>query len=170
MKICTITGCDKSVKARGFCSAHYERWRRLGDPLGSKPRPTLTERIERQVDRSASDGHWVWTGARSAAGYGVVSVEGRPRLVHRVLWMRAHGPIPEGTEIDHLCRVRECVNPDHLEPVTHKVNVLRGESPMAGYAKRTHCGKGHPYDEANTTYRKSGTRVCRTCVKIWRAR
>ena len=78
----------------------------------------------------------------------------------------ANGPIPEGLELDHLCRVPACVNPLHLEAVTHAENMARGIRFDVGAAQRavTHCPKGHPYSEANT-YRYAGERACRACVR-----
>lgn len=80
------------------------------------------------------------------------------------------GTVPEGLELDHLCRVTICVNPDHLEPVTHRVNVLRGASVQAAYARRTQCPLGHALDGANLILdwsegRKSRYRRCRTCTR-----
>lgn len=104
---------------------------------------------------------WLFTG-RTTKGYGVISIKGRETYVHRYVYEQMRGPIPEGLELDHLCRVPRCVNPQHLEAVTHKVNCLRGESFAAKHARKTHCPKGHPYDEANTqTY--NGQRVCAEC-------
>jgi hypothetical protein len=116
---------------------------------------------------------WIWTGKPSSEGYGRLSIEGG-RLVyaHRFAYELLIGPIPEGMESDHLCRVRLCVKaiadasgPAHLEPVTRRENVLRGMSPLAAKAARTHCGRGHELTEANT-YRWPGNpavRYCRQC-------
>ena len=72
-----------------------------------------------------SEGHWLWTTARESEGYGVLNVDGRLTLAHRFAYELFHGPIPQGLEIDHLCMVKHCVNPDHLEPVTHRENMRR---------------------------------------------
>ena len=99
---------------------------------------------------------WIWLGAKTKGGYGHTVAT----TAHRRAYEELVGPIPEGLDLDHLCRVRACVNPAHLEPVTRKVNVNRGEK-----ANRTHCPKGHPYDALNTYYRTSGARVCRACQR-----
>jgi hypothetical protein len=84
--------------------------------------------------------------------------EGKKVLVHRWFYEQANGPIPDGLELDHLCRNPRCCNPAHLEAVTHAENMARGKA-----AQQTHCIQGHPFDEANTYYRRSGTRDCRAC-------
>jgi hypothetical protein len=109
------------------------------------------------------DACWVWQGPPGPKGYGVIGVHHRPRYVHRVSYELTAGPIPDELTIDHLCRNRLCVNPDHLEPVTRGENVLRGESSSAIAARRDHCAKGHPYDE-RTWVSKQGKRHCRTCT------
>ncbi|MFJ2662519.1 HNH endonuclease signature motif containing protein [Arthrobacter koreensis] len=85
--------------------------------------------------------------------------------VHRVAYELFSGPIPNGLVLDHLCRNRGCFNPNHLEPVTRAVNNLRGVGFMAAHARKTHCPKGHPYDEKNTQI-KNGARRCRACISI----
>jgi hypothetical protein len=85
---------------------------------------------------------------------------------HRYAYEERHGAIPPGMTLDHLCRNPSCVNPDHLEAVTHRTNVLRGNAPPAICARRTHCPQGHPYTEANTAYLKSGARRCRECHRL----
>jgi hypothetical protein len=77
------------------------------------------------------------------------------------------GAVPEGLELDHLCRVRGCVNPKHLEPVTHRENLMRGESWSAVNARKTHCPEGHPYDETNTYIDGKGRRRCRECARAY---
>lgn len=108
---------------------------------------------------------WIWTGARTEqrGGYGQACVPGRKvRPAHQVVYELAVGPVPDGCELDHLCRVHECVNPAHLEPVTHRENVLRGESPVAARAAQTHCTRGHEFTPENTGP-NSGGRRCRRC-------
>lgn len=106
---------------------------------------------------------WLWTAYKSNGGYGRIKISGRMVPAHRVAYELLVGPIPAGLEIDHLCRVRNCVNPDHLEPVTRAVNTLRGTSPSAQHAVKTHCDNGHPFDAANTYLRPTGGRACRAC-------
>lgn len=97
----------------------------------------------------------LWTGTLDSDGYGRASAG---RLAHRVTYELEVGPIPPGLEIDHLCRNRACVNPDHMEIVTHAINMARSST-----ATKTECINGHPYDEANTYIRPSGHRDCRRC-------
>lgn len=117
----------------------------------------LAHRFWAKVQKT--DGCWLWTGARNNKGYGLVRVSGNLVLVHRLSYESAIGPIPPELQIDHLCRVRLCVRPTHLEPVTGKENIRRG----AGHGHETECPRGHPYDEANTYIRKNGSRNCRAC-------
>jgi hypothetical protein len=110
---------------------------------------------------------WVWTASLTAYGYGQFGFRKRVVRAHRVAYELSIGPIPQGLELDHLCRVHECVNPSHLEPVTHKTNMSRGF-----FRLKTHCPQGHPYD-ADNTYVLNGERFCRACrheYKTGRAR
>lgn len=110
-------------------------------------------------------GHcWVWTGFCSPQGYGRFKFGGRLLSAHRFSYELEIGPIRDGLTIDHLCRNRGCVRPSHLEPVTRKVNTLRGETIVAAHAAKTHCPKGHPYDEVNTRLYE-GRRYCKQCLK-----
>lgn len=116
-------------------------------------------------------GCWVWTGVLNGGGYGVVSVANRARLAHRVIFELLRHRVPDGLELDHKCRVRSCVNPDHLEPVTRSENIRRGLAPGQLSAlqtklalERTHCPYGHPYSDDNLIVQKTG-RVCRECKK-----
>ncbi len=111
------------------------------------------------------NGCWQWT-ASLVQGYGQF-VRARPRGAHRWAYEHLIGPVPDGLEPDHLCRNKGCVNPSHLEPVTHRENMLRGNTVPARYARQTHCLRGHPFDEANTYHPPSSRkRVCRECRGI----
>ncbi|MFF5842171.1 HNH endonuclease signature motif containing protein [Streptomyces massasporeus] len=121
----------------------------------------VRERILRRTDRSGEC--WLWTGPLDRHGYAEIKISGRQRLAHRVAYETFIGPIPDGLVIDHRCRVRHCQNPDHLEPVTNRENLLRGVGVAAQNATKTHCPQGHPYDEANTIIRPRGSRRCRAC-------
>lgn len=158
---CSIFGCTTPVKARGWCSRHYWRWSRHGDPLWQPPTPS--ERFWKNVDKNGPGGCWLWTASLYGEGYGQFMVDRRAILTHRFAYLELAGPIPAGLVLDHLCRVRRCCNPAHLEPVTNRVNVLRGETVPADNAQKTHCPQGHPYDEVNTYVTRCGRRKCRTC-------
>lgn len=120
------------------------------------------ERFWAKVEKDGDDGCWRWLAHRTRSGYGAfnpLSSE-NPVRAHRYAYELLIGPIPEGLQLDHLCRVRECVNPRHLEPVTAGENIRRGGN---GNRSKTACPQGHRYTEANTYFYKKG-RVCRTCV------
>lgn len=121
--------------------------------------------------RAVADGTgcWLWTRGKTAKGYGVVYHCGKQLYAHRVAYELVKGPIPDGLELDHLCRVHACINPDHLEAVTHKVNTHRGNT-GAHNARKTACKQGHPFDEANTYIRQGGGRHCRACGKATQKR
>ena len=106
---------------------------------------------------------WEWTGKRHSQGYGLCR-RGLPSIyAHRTSWILLVGPIPGGYQIDHLCRNRLCINPDHLEPVTPRTNQIRGYG-LAGAARKKVCLNGHPFSEENT-YRPPGhgRRQCKKC-------
>ena len=105
---------------------------------------------------------WLWRGAVDIYGYGHIydSERKRPVPAHRLVYELLKGKIPEGKTLDHKCRVRCCVNPAHLEAMTAKENILRGEGACAHHARRTHCPKGHPLVELYGKRRKRGCPVC----------
>ena len=119
-----------------------------------------------RIDKSGGDDAcWPWRGATTSNGYGQVVIAGRKHPVHRVAYEQLVGTIPEGLEIDHLCRNRTCANPAHMEAVTHRENTLRGETITARAAARTHCPQGHSYAEHGRVT-KYGDRKCRICQKL----
>ena len=128
-------------------------------------RPTSPElRFWRKVVCVIRTRCWVWTGAGSSVnGYGQFWL-GRLLAPHIWAYESLVGPVPDGLELDHLCRNRRCVNPEHLEAVTHQVNVLRGASPLADQARQTLCKYGHPLDGGNL-YVYRGRRSCRICIR-----
>lgn len=144
-------------------------------PFGP-PRKPLIERWLKFI-QPVESGCWLWTGHISPTGYGAMSIgmKGK-RTAHSVAYELYHGPITEGLEIDHLCRVRACVNPDHLEAVTQYENNMRSSSPAALNARKTHCKRGHPLSGENLyiVLSKGRTiRLCRECNaasarKYWR--
>lgn len=108
---------------------------------------------------------WQWIGGVNSSGYGQFYIERQPHRSHIISYRLIVGKVPEGLELDHLCRNRRCVRPTHLEPVTHRVNCLRGISPAAICAQKTECSKGHPFTVENTYVDRLGKRHCRTCRK-----
>jgi hypothetical protein len=111
---------------------------------------------------------WVWQGAPGENGYGYFWYDDKKRLAHRFSFELFIGPIPDGLTLDHLCRVTMCVHPRHLEPVTDRVNILRGTGPGARNALATECAYGHPFDTENTYWYPNGDRGCRACIRRWR--
>jgi hypothetical protein len=134
--------------------------------------PTVTPLRERLFRRLViqPDGCVLWTGAKTK-GYGTIRTEppeSKHRNTHLVMWEMFNGPIPEGLELDHLCRNRACANVAHLEAIPHRENVLRGEGVAAFNARKKECGEGHEYYD----YPKQNPRErrCRTCENAGQVR
>lgn len=133
--------------------------------MSEQPDNKTLRRFWAKVKADPKTGCWVWTAATIPAGYGKFRVGGKLVLAHRLSWQLENGPIPEDLEIDHLCRVRACVNPSHLEPVNSRTNTLRGVGHAAVNAAKVECVRGHPFDEENT-YPYNGRRQCRECHRL----
>jgi len=137
---------------------------------------SVKDKLLERCTPEPNTGCWLWLGRLNREGYGCVDIYSAehsrfwPMLAHRVSYKTFSGAIPDGLGLDHLCRVRHCINPDHLEAVTIKINVLRGETVSAVNAEREVCINGHPFDLANTRSwfdSKTGRthRVCRACTR-----
>lgn len=170
---CSREDCAKPSYCKGLCTLHYQQMRRgyFGPPVSGLP---FEERFWRKVDKEGPvpdyrpdlGSCWVWTGGKTNSGYGKVDLP--TRLTHRVAYELLVGPIPEGFQIDHLCRNRMCCNPTHLEPVTPQENSRRSRSVSGLNAAKTECDKGHPLSGSNlriygmnTT--APGKRACKQC-------
>lgn len=119
----------------------------------------IQERV--QID---NNGCWLWTGWINPDGYGLIRIDNTRMRAHRLSWTLFHGPIPDNLTIDHLCRIRHCINPEHLEPVTGAENIRRDlEFRKVGQYK-THCSKGHKITPRTLSHHGSGYH-CRICVR-----
>lgn len=126
-------------------------------------------RVYGKVSLPNVNGCMLWLGSLNDKGYGRVRFGGQKVYAHRAAYAIWVGQIPEGLVIDHLCRIPACVAPDHLEPVTHRSNILRGVGPAAANTAKTHCKNGHEFT-AESMYRTiRGERRCRICARAKRA-
>lgn len=163
-RVCSVASCARPHEAKNFCRLHYTRWRKYGDPgtvlqLNGMDDLRLMDKVE-----MIPSGCWLWTATLSGKGYGQFRFRGKLWIAHRAAYEIFVGPIPEGATLDHLCRVRRCVNPEHLEPVSQRENLLRGDTITARHAAATHCPRGHEYNSENTYVQPiTGGRRCRTC-------
>lgn len=124
----------------------------------------IPSRLWERIEVNEDTGCWLWIGSCYRNGYSQIWNGSRPSLGHRFVYECVVGKIPAASEIDHLCRVRNCLRPEHLQAVSHRENVLRSFAPTAVNAAKTHCPKGHPYTPENTYRRPAdGKRRCREC-------
>jgi len=162
---CRETGCSRPITHRGLCRKHYDYGRNHGLITLNSVLPPL-ERFLNRIENVSESGCWLWVGSLRG-GYGILYAQGRRVSVHRYSYEWFVGPVPQGFLLDHLCRVRNCVNPDHLEPVTNRENVLRGIGPTAENARKTHCIRGHALTGENL-YVNQGSRYCQACFRLRR--
>lgn len=121
----------------------------------------LNNRFWYKVDKTGNC--WEWIACTNNDGYGRFRLNGKPQLTHCLSYEDKFGKIPKGLELNHICRNRHCVNPDHLEAITHKENIQKG---ISANRNKTHCPQGHEYTEKNTYIHPSMKRMCRTCRQI----
>lgn len=171
---CSVTACERRGQTRrGLCGTHYSRWLTHGT---TEPTPQHAPAVERLAAglTQMSSGCLEWTGHLNFNGYGRISVNGKQDGTHRVAWMLANGPIPDGLWVLHHCDNPPCcqTNPTEGYPDGHLFlgTVADNQADMAAksrhgryQSKKTHCPQGHPYDEANTYITKRGKRHCRAC-------
>ena len=165
---CIDVECSREPDCRGYCWKHYNSGRLSGEI----PLLTDEDRFIENVD--FTDTCWLWTGNLNDSDYGRFGSGKKSHRAHRWAWEQWVGPIPEGFDIDHICRVHRCVNPDHLEPTTQYINKMRGESPFALNKRKEFCPSNHEYTIENTYTSKSNMRHCRKCgaerARAYRAR
>jgi hypothetical protein len=121
---CSFQDCPRKSYRRGLCQAHYKQYR-LEPELRALEPPLSTRSLAERLDANTlrTDTCWVWTGTVNPRGYGLMGWQKKYHMAHRLAWEASHGlPVPDGLEIDHMCRVRSCVNPEHLQAVTRKLN------------------------------------------------
>ena len=134
-------------------------------PIGPHLTKAISDRFWTHVDKTGHNGCWLWTAFINNEGYGAYRAGPMVFKAHRVAYTLLNGEVPDLLPLDHLCRVRACVNPAHLEPVTNQENIIRGFAPTAVNARKTHCPKGHPLAEGNLEPSQAalGRRSCHTC-------
>lgn len=161
---CYAEGCLRGVKARGLCVKHYWRLMTHGSPYWEETSGYCFWR------RVAQEGDcWIFRPAQNRT-YGSFTWRGTTYAAHRWAWSYFYGEIPQGLQLDHLCRNTRCVNPWHLEPVTPRVNTLRGAAPSARNTLKTHCPRGHEYTPENTSTKAGNRRACRACGRDYMRR
>jgi hypothetical protein len=170
MKGCNHAGCPLKHSSHGYCSAHAAQWKRHDRTWDIGQRESIEARIERKSTMQGACR--VWQGIVMKNGYGVVSWQGKPWLVHRAVWTEQRGPIPPDMEIDHVkkrgCHSRACTNVEHLEVVTQAENNRRAgglEVTWANRRTKTHCKHGHEFTPENTYVQRTGGRSCRMCSR-----
>lgn len=171
---CTVPDCEEPHFARSLCSKHYGQWQRgktlsikVRDAYSRSPEERFWEKVNKHGPLWEGTRCWIWIASLTLAGYGQFKTRDRVSMhvAHKWAYQQLVGPVPNGLELDHLCRRRACVRPTHIEAVTHLENVRRGN----GNGSQTHCPQGHPYSLDNT-YRNQSGRTYRRCKQCIRAR
>lgn len=174
---CTAKECDREQVARGYCHKHWKRWRATGTVEMGRPNHKGMNEVDRffmYVDKNGpihpifQSPCWLWQGGKITGGYAVfrrtTGVVGPVKiLVHRYSFELFYYAIPEGMEIDHMCKTRHCVNPQHLDLVTRLENIRRSNRHKVS---KMHCINGHRFTPENTYFAKGRLhRACRTCQR-----
>lgn len=175
IKGCKVEGCGGKHRGRGWCNSHYMMWFRHGDPL-YRPKRITGQTINRFNfwHKKVKSGCWEWQGNLCKRGYGRIfngGLNNRYPMAHRWAYEYFIGKIPKGLVLDHSCYNPKCVNPDHLEPVTHYENVIKRGRSNASYLNsiKTHCLRGHEFKKGSYYVGRSRhgkTRVCKKCHRL----
>jgi hypothetical protein len=168
-RTCSINGCQRRRWARGWCTSHYSNWRLYGDPSIVGPnRRSPSEKFAARWRLDEASGCHLWIGNLSRGGYALFTFSGAGRsyMGHKWAYEQKYGPVPPGLELDHFyCSRTQCVNPDHVRPVTPRENIYRSGSPPAWNLAKTHCIHGHEFTLENTYVNRRGWRSCRRCSR-----
>jgi hypothetical protein len=165
---CTVDGCVRIQRSRGWCDMHYQRVRHHGS-VDLPPRPEPEALFWSQVDKVGpikSDELgpcWLWLAYVMPTGYSFWQIGRRKTTAHRFAYELVYGPIPDGLHIDHLCKTRSCVRPSHLEAVTQAENNRRAAKVRG---RKTHCPRGHEYAGENLYVTANKQHACRACKRI----
>lgn len=161
MPACSHPDCVRPHKAKGYCAVHYARLYRHGNASAGRALAGDAAAAFAQYVAPGPLGCLLWTGSLTD-GYGRIMIAGVRHQAHRYAYEQRHGAIPDGLVIDHLCRVRNCVNPDHMQPVQSRENILRGIGLAATEARSATCARGHRW-LPGSYYAYSKQRVCKPC-------
>lgn len=162
--VCEVEGCLRARHARGWCLKHYTRWLRHGAPLETTRFDhdlSVELRFWSRVACDLDSRCWLWQAGVNNYGYGQLLVNGQHIYAHRFSYELLRETIPDGLELDHLCHEPSCVNPDHLEPVTHRMNLERLMR-TGRYSKTQRCLACNEIKAVQTEFMKHGV-ICRTC-------
>lgn len=173
--MCSFPGCENKRRHHSsLCNGHrnqketgkeltqlYLKCRKAGTP------PRIKYEEKECPNKTLEGPCHIFSGAIDGMGYGSVGLKGDKTItVHRYVWITENGPVPNGLELDHMCRVKSCCNLKHLRAVTHRINSIENcDGPSAINARKTHCKYGHQFTPENTYLTKEKTRKCKTCVK-----
>ncbi len=172
--LCIVNGCPTKAVGKQMCQKHYVRWKKHGSSdvvarAGPKVRPP-EERFWALVDKGYEDPAccWPWKNGTEIDRYYVFHLTPSERSIssHRMAYILTFGDIANSLVIDHLCEIKICVNPYHLEPVTQRENLIRSGNVIMDNAGKTHCLRGHEFTAENTWRNHKGHRWCRECTRI----
>lgn len=161
----TVEGGRPKTQRCGSCAPRRKALDELEACANATGMDRIPARLRRQIEADGATGCWLWTGTRTSGGYAIGNWPlTDDSSLHRTVYEALVGPIPPGMYLDHLCRARHCINPEHLEPVSPRENVLRGLSS----GLKTHCAKGHLWTPDNIQWRMCENpprRKCKTCYE-----